>query len=1155
MADLDNLQIKIEAEATEAMKALDNLAKKLGSIQGNLSGLAKESGIQNISQTFEKAVPGITKLSKNADELQKRFANIGKGFQFAGPTKSLEKQIEKYTNALEAAKLKKDELEASGKTGGVAYEDAIRSVVKYSNILESLKSQLENINSAKQDFDIKVNFGDAERTLESFVEQLQAFDKIVEAGGAQTEDGISIPIRGLEMSLETLRSLFPEAKELIASYEAEIERAKSLSVDMPSMQYGNIDLSAFEQLGEQIGVNSDKIKAFGERLSQLVVPDVQEENLEKLYSALDKAEQKVETLRVKLANGLTMGTITENVDDSGYRNLQTQIAIAEKSAAALREKIAEVESQSQNTGGLSAFGAALSKLSTFGRAAWTGLSWVGTGVKKIASAIGAALSKLKSFAKSIMSLTKSSGNLNNSFLGGFKTVLKYSLGIRSLYVLFNRLRSAIVEGFKNLAVFSSETNASLSLLKNSMTQLKNASAAAVAPLLNAFAPALNQIIQLCVRAANSINQLISSLLGKDTWVKAKTLTDSYAASIQGAGKNAEKAGKMIQKGIRPFDELKTINLQEDSAGGGASSTPAADMFETVPIENKFSDFAERIKKMWENADFTELGTALGVKLKNALGNIDWGSIQETSARVGRSIGTFINGAVADSGLAYTLGSTIGNAINTGISGINNFLDSTSWQQIGAFAGNGLNQLVGTVNWEGLGHLFAQKFNAVFSTIGEMARTFDWSNFGLELSNSVNTFAEDFDWAENGANLGELIKGLLDTILSFLENTDWQQIGDGISDFISNVDWSGIVERIVEGIGAGLVGLASLLWGLIQDAWNDVVAWWQETAFEDGQFTITGLLDGIWEKIKDIGNWIYEHIFEPFIRGFKRAFGIASPSKVMKEQGNFLMQGLLDGVSGLIEKVVGVFSRLKQKILDIWSALKERTTAVWNDIKDAIKVPVNAILGFINGLVGGVESGLNFMINALNGLSFDVPDWVPVIGGAVFGFDIPTVDIPEIPYLAKGGVTRKKTLAMIGEDGQEGVVPLENQTALQKIANAISGPLLDSMRGSSGIGNYRIAEPPKMSLSYMSYGNMQSQTAIQSGFGGGWGGPSDMENMFFNATYHAVSSAISNNTLMRDMKDLVKRGHVIEMDGTQVAKTVRKEANEYFYATGNAYFMF
>ena len=46
-----------------------------------------------------------------------------------------------------------------------------------------------------------------------------------------------------------------------------------------------------------------------------------------------------------------------------------------------------------------------------------------------------------------------------------------------------------------------------------------------------------------------------------------------------------------------------------------------------------------------------------------------------------------------------------------------------------------------------------------------------------------------------------------------------------------------------------------------------------------------------------------------------------------------------------------------------------------------------------------------MIGGLNKLSFDIPDWIPIIGGKKFGFNIPT--IPEIPYLAKGGLIEQR----------------------------------------------------------------------------------------------------------------------------------------------------
>ena len=90
---------------------------------------------------------------------------------------------------------------------------------------------------------------------------------------------------------------------------------------------------------------------------------------------------------------------------------------------------------------------------------------------------------------------------------------------------------------------------------------------------------------------------------------------------------------------------------------------------------------------------------------------------------------------------------------------------------------------------------------------------------------------------------------------------------------------------------------------------------------------------------------------------------------------------------------------------------------------------NFFKGFINVIIDGV----NAIIKGLNKLSFDIPDWVPIIGGKKFGFDIPL-----IPKLAKGGVVDSATLAMIGEAGKEVVMPLENNTQwIDQLADKIS----------------------------------------------------------------------------------------------------------------------
>jgi hypothetical protein len=78
--------------------------------------------------------------------------------------------------------------------------------------------------------------------------------------------------------------------------------------------------------------------------------------------------------------------------------------------------------------------------------------------------------------------------------------------------------------------------------------------------------------------------------------------------------------------------------------------------------------------------------------------------------------------------------------------------------------------------------------------------------------------------------------------------------------------------------------------------------------------------------------------------------------------------------------------------------------------------VNSVIGFLNKLISGVVSGINYVVNAINKLSFDVPDWVPGIGGEKFGFNLSRVTAPQIPYLAQGAVIppRAPFLAMLGD---------------------------------------------------------------------------------------------------------------------------------------------
>lgn len=113
------------------------------------------------------------------------------------------------------------------------------------------------------------------------------------------------------------------------------------------------------------------------------------------------------------------------------------------------------------------------------------------------------------------------------------------------------------------------------------------------------------------------------------------------------------------------------------------------------------------------------------------------------------------------------------------------------------------------------------------------------------------------------------------------------------------------------------------------------------------------------------------------------------------------------------------------ILNIFIKLFDDLAACFADFENICK-----------GIINAVISAVNFVIDAINSISLDVPDWVPGIGGQTIGFNL-----DNIPFLAKGGIVTEPTLAMIGEGSQdEAVMPLD--TMREMIAQTVAEVLAE-----------------------------------------------------------------------------------------------------------------
>ena len=394
----------------------------------------------------------------------------------------------------------------------------------------------------------------------------------------------------------------------------------------------------------------------------------------------------------------------------------------------------------------------------------------------------------KKAASSIFNLKKFKKAMSSSTLSA-KSFAKELTRIGKMFKLMitrmvlRQIISGIGDGFKNLAQYSAKFNASISLLWNSFRQLGNSIAAAVSPLLNAFAPALNYLIQLIIKAVNAINQLVSALLGLGTWTRAKTLTDSYADSLKKAG----GAAKELKKTVLGFDELNQLQDNKNSGGGGATSP--ADMFEEAGISDKWKKWADKLKEMWEKADFTELGNILGRKLLEALNKIPWTKIKKVARKIGKSLATLINGFVEVAGLGEAIGKTIAEAINTGFEFANAYVHNLHWDSIGRFIADTFNGFFKNIDWAVIKDTVVTGLRGIADSIMAFSAQFDWNNISKTIVNAldvvsagIKAFFERMDFKDLGQKVGE-------QIAKVIKEADWKQIGEAIGDIVqSGIDF-------------------------------------------------------------------------------------------------------------------------------------------------------------------------------------------------------------------------------------------------------------------------------------------------------------------------------------------------------------------------------
>lgn len=203
-----------------------------------------------------------------------------------------------------------------------------------------------------------------------------------------------------------------------------------------------------------------------------------------------------------------------------------------------------------------------------------------------------------------------------------------------------------------------------------------------------------------------------------------------------------------------------------------------------------------------------------------------------------------------------------------------------------------------------------------------------------------------------------------------------------------------------------------------------------------------LLIANWDKVKATMQAFDDFLQNVFATDFSNIFGsvLGEPLNAFFANIENIWESIKKIFSGIIDFVTGVFTGDWEKA---WNGVKDIFAGVFGLFESIIKAPINGVIGLINGLIGGIVDGINLVVGALNNLKFDVPEWVPGIGGSTMGFNIPKVDKIKIPYLATGAVIPPNApfMAMLGDQkhGTNIEAPLSTiESALDNVLNRRGG---------------------------------------------------------------------------------------------------------------------
>ena len=716
----------------------------------------------------------------------------------------------------------------------------------------------------------------------------------------------------------------------------------------------------FKRISVDYEAAGQKLKKFkGDVKTSLDIRDATQNmnsSFQSIIDTLDRVEQKMKmtTGQASLTDLLhrlaELEQARKTLKDFGFpTSMERQLVTITNLIAQTKQEIKDYQRNSQDAANAS------STLGTEGEKAGRKVE---RATSRMAPSLKSAGSSIKILKDGFKGLSRVSDKVKSSFDGmarnmrsNFKHMLtsltKYVLGFRSLFFLVRRLRKYLGEGIQNLVQFESganPVNEAITDMLSSLLYLKNAWAAAFAPVIMFVRPILVSLIDMLAEVGNAVARFLSFILQSEvTFNAVRVSAGDYADSLGGVGDSAGGAADKVKKltdRLAAFDDLNVLGKDNDDdttgsgggGGGGASDLPSFnDMFKIV--DNEENEFLKRLKESWSKADFTWLGELLRDKIIEGLDwlNSQWDTIQEYADKIGHSLGSFLVGLLGDPELWEKSGHAIGEAFNTINIGIAAFLDELEKIPFGKNGAMSVNEFLQTTDWELAGENIGTSLHLIISNINDFIENLS----AEDVATAITDFVERLDIPQLAADVDEFVFNATNFVIELLGNVliqSGQKFGDALTKWVSE----GVQTAYVDKNGVHVqIGFE------LQTDWTEhpIIALFERIAnaisatIVKGVWRITLLFGFDW----DLGEFIEQadHAFDAtgvndFFNGIEQGFF----SVLDLATGWDVASAAADGFNDSVAHVSGGFSHCSETAAETNTTISEFTTTAY-ELKDTI----------------------------------------------------------------------------------------------------------------------------------------------------------------------------------------------------------------------------